>query len=350
MNQDYQDFGDSQDLELFFVVVSVKNPIIIKQSMTKYQKILVTGGAGFIGSHIVDALVARRYKTYVVDNLSRGKKENVNPNAQFFKLDITSPEFPKLIKKLKPDVIFHVAAQIDVRKSVAAPIADAKINILGTLALAEAAAVAGVKKIIFSSSGGAMFSDDIRPPYSEETREQPVSPYGIAKRASELYLDFEQKTRGLSSVVLRYANVYGPRQNSLGGAGVVAIFCEKMLAGLPTKINGSGKQARDYVYVGDVVRANLLAMNEKTQGVFNIGTGREISVNELFRQLKKITKYQLSENHGPACSGEVRRSSLVCKKAAKELAWQPKTKLDDGLLKTVEWFRKQKVSGKKVKA
>jgi UDP-glucose 4-epimerase len=307
---------------------------------TKYTKALVTGGAGFIGSHIVDALVARRYKTYVVDNLSRGKKENLNPNAQFFKMDITSPEFPKLIQKLKPDVIFHVAAQIDVRKSVVAPITDAKINIFATLALAEAAAAAGVKKIIFSSSGGAMFSDDVRPPYSEEAREQPVSPYGITKRAGELYLNFEQKNRGLSCVSLRYSNVYGPRQSSVGDAGVVAIFSEKMLAGLQAKINGNGKQTRDYVYVGDVVRANLLAMNEKINGIFNIGTGRETSVNDLFGKLKKIIGYQLPEKHVPACSGEVMRSSLICKKAAKVLGWQPKVKLDDGLKKTVEWFRR----------
>ena len=304
----------------------------------KYSKILVTGGAGFIGSHLVDALVARRYKTYVVDNLSRGKKENVNPNAQFFKMDITSPEFTKLIKKLKPDAIFHLAAQIDVRKSVAAPLFDAKVNLFSTLALAEAAAQAGVKKIIFSSSGGAMFSDDIRPPYSEDVREQPISPYGIAKRAAESYLAFEKKTRGLSCTVLRYANVYGPRQSG----AVITIFIERMLKGLPVKINGNGKQSRDYVFVDDAVRANLLALTKNVDGIFHIGTTREININEIFRKIKKLTNYQLLEIHGPACPGEVVRSSLTYKKAAKELGWKPVVNFDDGLKKTVNWFRLKK--------
>jgi len=308
----------------------------------KYSKILVTGGAGFIGSHLVDALVGRRFETFVVDNLSTGNLKNVNPNAKFFKMDLRSPNLPKLIAKIKPDAIFHLAAQIDVRLSVKDPAKDADINILGSLNLLQAAADSGVKKIVFSSSGGAMYPDSIKPPYSERDPELPISPYGITKRAVELYLNFLRSVHGISFVALRYANGYGPRQNSEGDGGVVAVFSEKMLKNLPVKINGVGSQTRDYVYVGDVVNANLLALEKNLSGIFNIGTTKEISVNEIFKKLKKITGYQLSESHAPACPGEVLRSSLNYKKAAKELGWKPEVKIDEGLKRTVDWFRLKK--------
>ncbi|MFA6132011.1 MAG: NAD-dependent epimerase/dehydratase family protein [Patescibacteria group bacterium] len=307
----------------------------------KIQRALVTGGAGFIGSHIVDALIQRRIKTFVVDDLSTGSQKNVNPNAQFFKMDITSPLLPKLIEKIKPDVIFHLAAQIDVRHSVKDPLNDAKINLLGSLALAEAAVKYGVKKIIFSSSGGAMYSDSIRPPYSEKTVEQPLSPYAISKRATEMYLNFEHAVRGLHCVVLRYANVYGPRQRSDGEAGVVAIFTERMLAGRPITINGAGTQSRDFVFVEDIVRANMLALTKNVHGIFNLGTGKEVNINQIFRKLKKITNSDLPERHGPPGPGEVFRSALDSRKAAKELAWRPQVRIDDGLQKTVEWFKQK---------
>ena len=306
----------------------------------KYSKILVTGGAGFIGSHLVDALISRRFETFVVDDLSTGNLKNLNPNAKFFKIDIAGPNLPRLIEKIKPDAIFHLAAQINVRESVKDPFFDARVNIFGSLALFEVAAKIGVKKIILSSSGGAIYSDAVRPPYSEKNLEAPVSPYGIAKKTNEMHLAFEQAVHGMSFVALRYANVYGPRQNSKGEAGVVAVFSERMLRGLPIKINGAGTQTRDYVFVDDVVRANLLALGKKESGVFNIGTGRETNVNEIFKKLKKFTGYQLAESHGPACSGEVLRSSLDCRKAMKELSWKPEVKLDDGLKVTVEWFKK----------
>ncbi|MFH1253689.1 MAG: NAD-dependent epimerase/dehydratase family protein [Candidatus Uhrbacteria bacterium] len=304
----------------------------------KYSKILVTGGAGFIGSHVVDALVGRRFETFVIDNLSTGNIKNVNPNAKFFKMDLRSPNLPKLMAKIKPDAIFHLAAQLDVRLSVKDPIEDADINILGSLNLLQAAVNSGVKKIIFSSTGGAMYPGSLRPPYSEKDPELPISPYGIAKRTVELYLNFLRSIHGISFVALRYANVYGPRQNSKGEAGVVAIFSEKMLKNLPIKINGLGTQTRDYVYVDDVVKANLLALEKRVSGLFNIGTAKETSVNEIFKKIKKFTKYQLPESHGPACPGEVLRSSLNYKQATKELGWRPEVKLDDGLKRMVQWF------------
>jgi len=308
----------------------------------KYSKILVTGGAGFIGSHVVDALVGRRFETFVVDNLSTGNLKNVNPNAKFFKMDLRSPNLPKLIAKIKPDAIFHLAAQIDVRVSVKDPVEDADINILGSLNLLQAAVNSGVKKIIFSSSGGAMYPDSIKPPYSERDPELPISPYGIAKRTIELYLNFLRSVHGISFVALRYSNVYGPRQGLKSESGVVSIFTEKMLKNLPIKINGLGTQTRDYIFVDDVVKANILALEKNLNGFFNIGTTKETSVNEIFKKLKKITGYQLPESHAPACSGEVLRSSLNYKKAAKELSWKPEVKIDEGLKRTVDWFRLKK--------
>ncbi len=308
----------------------------------KYQSALVTGGAGFIGSHIVDALVARRIRTFVIDDLSSGRVKNVNPNAKFFKLSVTSPSFPTLVKKLKPDVVFHAAAQINVRCSVEDPPTDARVNILGTIEMAHAAAAAGVKKIIFSSSGGVMYPERLRPPYAEKIPPEPVSPYGISKRAAEMYLEYEHFMHGIPYVALRYANVYGPRQNSRGEAGVIAVFSERLLAGKPAVINGEGKQTRDFVYVGDVVRANMLAMQKNAVGVFNIGTGKQTDVNAIFRKLKRLTGSSQAEKHGTACQGEVMRSALDARKAKVYLSWKPEVTLDEGLQKTVEWFRNGK--------
>ncbi len=309
--------------------------------MPKYKKALVVGGAGFIGSHVVDALIKKRIKVYVVDDLSSGKRTNLNPNAKFYKMSITSPNFPKLVRRLKPDVIFHFAAQIDVRKSVADPLYDARINIMGSLNLITSANRAGVKKIIFASSGGAMYPDRLKPPYKETIQPEPISPYAIAKRAVELYLDFANLEYGISTVSLRFANVYGPRQDSSGEAGVIAIFSEKMLTGKQPVIFGNGKQTRDYVYVGDVVRACLAAMNRNVSGRFNIGTGRQTDLITLFKKLKKITGSNAVQKHKPARPGEVTRSALHCGLAEKKLGWRPRVKLDDGLRMTVEWFDKK---------
>ncbi len=309
--------------------------------MPKFKTALVTGGAGFIGSHVVDALIKRHIKVFVIDDLSTGKKANLNPNATFYKASILDARLPKLVAKLKPDVVFHLAAQIDVRKSVENPAGDADINIVGTLRLAHAAALAGTKKFIFTSSGGAMYSDDVRPPFSEAVHADPISPYGIAKHAGEMYLAFEHRMHKLPYVVLRLANAYGPRQSLSGGyAGVISKFSQTMIAGKPCVITGTGRQTRDYVYVGDVVRAQMLAMEKSATGIFHVGTGVETNVLSLFKKINKLTGAGQKESFIPAFAGEVMRSALDSSKAAKELGWKPEVKLDDGLAKTVEWFKK----------
>lgn len=309
--------------------------------MPKYKTALVTGGAGFIGSHIVDALIRRRMKVYVVDDLSTGSRKNLNPNAAFYKMSVVDQEtVTKLIARIKPDVVFHLAAQIDVRCSVEDPPADARVNVMGTLNIAHASAKAGVKKFIFTSSGGAMYPDTVRPPYSEKTPDEPLSPYAIAKRSAEMYLDFEHRIHGMKYVVLRLANAYGPRQALRGGyAGVISVFARQMLAGDKVVINGNGKQTRDYVYVGDIVRAHLLAMDKAVTGTFNIGTGFQTTVNSLFSNIKRLTGSKQKEVHGPACKGEVMRSALDARKAACELGWKPEVTLEEGLKKTVLWFK-----------
>ncbi len=308
----------------------------------KYKTALVTGGAGFIGSHIVDALIRRHIKVYVIDDLSNGNKSNLNPNATFTKLSVNASAFSDYLRKVKPDVIFHLAAQINVRTSMEDPIRDAEINIMGSLTMAKVAAEIGVKKIIFSSSGGVMYPEGSKFPYSEKIYPQPISPYGIAKRAAEMYFAFANRAYGISCVSLRYANVYGPRQNAKGEAGVISMFTEQMLIGKPVNINGTGKQTRDFVFVEDVVRANLCAMQKNVTGEFNVGTGRETDINTLFRKLSKLTVYKLPERHTLAAKGEVMRSALDAHKAKEILGWVPITKFDDGLKKTVEWYRKKK--------
>ncbi|HLD21241.1 MAG TPA: NAD-dependent epimerase/dehydratase family protein [Patescibacteria group bacterium] len=309
--------------------------------MAKHKIALVTGGAGFIGSHIVDALIRRRIKVYVIDDLSTGSRKNLNPNATFYKLSIVDQEaVTKLIARIKPDVVFHLAAQIDVRCSVEDPPADARVNVVGTLNVAHASAKVGVKKFIFTSSGGAMYPDTRKPPYSEKTPEEPLSPYAIAKRSAEMYLDFEHRIHGMKYVVLRLANAYGPRQALRGGyAGVISVFARQMLAGDKIVINGNGKQTRDYVFVGDIVRAHMLAMDKAVTGTFNIGTGIQTTVNSLFSKIKRLTGSKQKEVHGPACKGEVMRSALDARKAARELGWKPDVSLEEGLKKTVLWFK-----------
>ncbi|MBI4256761.1 NAD-dependent epimerase/dehydratase family protein [Candidatus Uhrbacteria bacterium] len=309
--------------------------------MAKYKIALVTGGAGFIGSHLVDALIRRRIKVYVIDDLSTGSRKNLNPNATFYKMSVVDQEaVTKLIVRIKPDVVFHLAAQIDVRCSVEDPPADARVNVMGTLNVAHASARAGVKKFIFTSSGGAMYPDTLKPPYSEKTPEEPLSPYAIAKRSAEMYLDFEHRIHGMKYVVLRLANAYGPRQALRGGyAGVISVFARQMLAGEKVVINGNGKQTRDYVFVGDIVRAHMLAMDKAVTGTFNIGSGIQTTVNALFSKIKQLTDSKQKEVHGSACKGEVMRSALDSRKAARELGWKPEVSLEEGLKKTVMWFK-----------
>ncbi|MBI5071678.1 NAD-dependent epimerase/dehydratase family protein [Candidatus Falkowbacteria bacterium] len=311
-------------------------------------KIIVTGGAGFIGSHIVDALVRRGHRVSVIDNLSTGKKENINPKAKFYKVDIRDKKIANIFKKEKPEAVFHYAAQIDARASACDPIFDAEINVLGSINILQNAADAGVKKIIFSSSGGSLSSEETILPTPEDKISLPVSPYGAAKFSTEMYLHYFWKTYGMKYVALRLANVYGPRQSPEGEAGVIAIFTDKMLCGKQPIIFGSGRQTRDYVYVGDVILANLLALKSNKVGSFNVGTSQETNVVQLFRTLKKLTGSGASEVHGApngqektTCriAGEQMRSALDYSKIRRELGWKPSVSLDQGLEMTVEWFR-----------
>ncbi len=308
--------------------------------MATYKTALVTGGAGFIGSHVVDELIRRRIKVYVIDDLSNGLKSNVNPNATFLKMSILSPQLNATVKRIKPDVVFHLAAQADVRCSVEDPPSDALVNVVGTARVAHAAAKAGTKKFIFTSTGGALFSDEIRPPYSEATPPCPISPYGISKRCAEMYLEYEERMHGMKGVTLRFANAYGPRQGLRGEAGVISVFARRMVKAQQVVINGDGKNTRDYLYVSDFVSAHMLAMEKNVSGVFHIGSGRETDVNTVFRKLNKIIGGKMKEMHGPACLGEVRRSALNSRKARKELGWAPKVGFEEGLKKTVEWFQR----------
>jgi len=304
------------------------------------MKILVTGGAGFIGSHLVDALVQKKHRVFVIDNLSTGFKKNVNPKAKFYKADIAQhKKIGSIIKKEKPDVIFHQAAQIDVRKSVENPIFDAEINILASVNLIKLAKDYGVKKFIFASTGGAIYGDTNNRPTPETESEWPLSPYGIAKLTTDKFLHYYHEIHGLNFTSLRYANVYGPRQNPHGEAGVVAIFLNKMPNNKQPIINGNGKQTRDYVYVDDVVGANLLALKYfKKTGIYNVGTGKEKNVNELFWEINKHFANKSKEVHGPAKIGEQKTSCLSYRKIKKDFGWKPKVKFSDGIGKTYKWF------------
>ena len=303
------------------------------------MKILVTGGAGFIGSNVVDALIKDGHEITVLDNLSTGKEENINPEVKFYNidlLDIESLEF--VFREFKPDVVNHHAAQIDVRKSVEDPAFDAEINIIGSINLFELSINAGVRRIIFSSTGGALYGELEKLPVSEDTPIEPLSPYGVAKYCTENYLNYFKRLYGIERVILRYANVYGPRQDPLGEAGVVAIFTGKILKGEKPVIYGDGTQTRDYVFVEDVVKANVLALEGK-EGIYNIGTGRETSVNELINVFSKVLGREVEPEYAPPRKGEVRRISLAGEKAKRELGFVPKYSLEEGLKKTIEWYR-----------
>jgi UDP-glucose 4-epimerase len=303
------------------------------------MKILVTGGAGFIGSHIVDAYVHEGHEVHVVDDLSSGTKKNIHPKARFHKLDIRNKSMEKLFKKERFDVVNHHAAQMDVRKSVADPSYDASINVLGGLNVFENARKYAVKKIIFASTGGAIYGEQDSFPADENHPLRPLSPYGITKLTTEKYLYYYKTVHGLNSVILRYANIYGPRQNPHGEAGVVAIFADKMMEGKQPLINGDGKQTRDYTFVGDVVRANLLALKFEGSEIFNVGTGKENDVNTLFRKLKAILNPSCPEQHGPAKEGEQRRSVISYQKINKALGWTPTISLDEGIAQTSKYFK-----------
>jgi UDP-glucose 4-epimerase len=307
------------------------------------MKVLVTGGAGFIGSHVADALVARGYRVHVLDDLSGGRRENVPSAATLHELDIRDDAAADLIREEAFDALFHFAAQMDVRRSVADPRFDAGVNVIGFLNLMEAARQVPVSKVTFASTGGAIYGEPDPSvngggPQPEEHPQRPVSPYGITKLVTEKYLHFYEMAYGIPYAAMRFGNVYGPRQNPHGEAGVVAIFAERLLDGRQPVIFGAGEQTRDYVYVADVVRAVLAGFDHPGSGIFNVGTGIETSVNELFRAMNKITGNHAAEEHAEGKPGEQQRSVLDISHTRQALGWTPEVDLEDGLRETVEWF------------
>lgn len=310
------------------------------------RPVLVTGGAGFIGSHVADALLALDCDVHVLDDLSGGVRKNVPAGASFHEMDVRSDAVRDLFAQHRFAAVAHLAAQMDVRRSVADPAYDASVNVLGLLNLMEAGRQHGLEKVVFASTGGAIYGDpdpDVNGggPQPETHPQLPLSPYGITKLVSEHYLRFYHETYGIDSVALRFANVYGPRQNPHGEAGVVAIFAQMLLRGDQPTINGPGTQTRDYVFVGDVVRAVVAGMAFEGSEVFNVGTGVETDVNQLFHHLNALTEAGVPETHGEAKPGEQQRSVLDTSKIHRTLGWEPFVTLEDGLRQTVEWFKQR---------
>ncbi|HEX3034150.1 MAG TPA: NAD-dependent epimerase/dehydratase family protein [Thermodesulfobacteriota bacterium] len=302
------------------------------------MKILVTGGAGFIGSWVADAFIGEGHRVLIVDDLSSGYEENIPKEADFAKGDIRKCEFlEKVFSDFEPDIVNHHAAQINVRRSVADPMFDASVNIIGTLNLLELSVKHKIKRFMFASTGGAIYGEPENLPADENTPPIPISPYGVAKYAVEKYLGYYKAVYGLDYIALRYANVYGPRQNQHGEAGVVAIFCSHILSGRPCKVFGDGKQTRDYVFVEDVANANMLGINAPC-GSYNIGTGRESSVNDIINILYKSTGREFKVEHTPPLPEEVCRIALDTKLAKRVLGWSPTVNLEEGISQTWKWF------------
>ncbi len=318
------------------------------------RRALVSGGAGFIGSHVTDLLLENGYQVTVIDNLSSGRRSQVPSGASFAEMDVCSADAAKTVREGKFDVICHLAAQIDVRKSVTDPAGDANLNIGGSLNLLEAVRQSGhPTRFVFSSTGGAVYGDLVEAPTAEDAPKDPQSPYGTAKFSVELYMGYFARVHGLDCIALRYANVYGPRQDPHGEAGVVAIFCDRLIDGTPLTIFGDGGQTRDYVHVRDVARANLAAATvtlPPATGVdsraFNIGTTVETDVVMLASVLKEVSSGRSEVVHAPARAGEQRRSAVRNDKAAKLLGWTPRMTLRDGLRDTYEWFAARRTGGK----
>jgi UDP-glucose 4-epimerase len=308
------------------------------------MKILVTGGAGFIGSQVVDAYVKEGHQVTVVDDLSSGSKNNLNPKAAFVPMDVRDPNLITLFAKSAFELVNHHAAQIDVRKSVQDPFFDASVNILGTLRLLDCCRTYGVRKFILASSGGTVYGECTNGPASEEDAAKPASPYGFSKAAAETYVRFYGEQYKLPYTILRYGNVYGPRQDPTGEAGVVAIFVGRILAGEQVTIYSDGKQERDYVSVKDVVDANVAAVTKGENETVNIGTGSPVSVSSLYERLCAVTKTGKAPIFAPERRGELRRSVLNNARALKVLKWKPSQTLDQGLAATFEYFSNQKKS------
>ena len=320
------------------------------------QRAIVTGGLGFIGSHVAEALLKQGASVLVIDDLSTGRKENQDAiqkgsgkPVEALIADMGSDEARKAVIDFKPEVVFHLGAQVNVRKSVANPVFDAKTNILGTVNMLDACREAGVKKFLFASTGGAIYGEQESFPADEQHRTRPESQYGVSKRAAELYLEHYAHAYGLGVVSLRFSNVYGPRQNPKGEAGVVAVFTERLLAGEPLRINGDGGQTRDFIFVGDVVRANIVAAENVRAGEFrlyNVGRGVEISVSEVATAARQVWAdlmpgREVVLTNGPELPGEQRRSVIDSRKLQKELSWKPETEFSQGIRVTIESFLKK---------
>jgi len=309
------------------------------------MKVLVTGGAGFIGSHVVDTLISAGYEVVIVDDLSTGRLSNLNPAATFYKVDIRSPQLAEVFEKERPAYVDHHAAQMDVRRSIADPLFDAEVNVIGSINLIECSRRYDVKRLIYISTGGAVYGEPEYLPCDEAHPVNPICPYGASKHTVEHYLFMYHLNYGLDYIVLRYPNVYGPRQDPHGEAGVVAIFTGQMLAGGQVVINGDGEQQRDFVYVEDCAQANLMAMTSQNANlIYNLGYGRGTTVNEIFTTLMRITGFQPPAIHGPAKVGETRQIYLDATRAQKELGWKPTVDLEEGLQRTVDYFKQRELT------
>ncbi len=310
-----------------------------RNELTARTKVLVTGGAGFIGSHLVDGLLDNGYDVAVVDNLSSGQLRNLNHQATFHHAELNDVRLTQIIQRERPEIVFHLAAQSSVRQSAIDPVADADSNVMGTIRLIAAAAAEGVEKFIFSSTGGAIYGDPERIPCDEDTPVNPLTPYALSKYVGEQYLELFNETYGLDYTILRYANVYGPGQNPDGEAGVIAIFAGMMLGERRPQIYGDGLQQRDFVYVSDVVRANLAAIDRGHGRTYNIGTGQQVSIGQIYEMLQEITGFDQEPDYRPRRTGEVRNIALDSTRADKELKWTPEVSLEEGLRSSVEYVR-----------
>jgi UDP-glucose 4-epimerase len=304
-------------------------------------KVLVTGGAGFIASHVAERFLALGHVVAIVDNLATGKRENLPQGASFYQVDIASPELESVFAEVQPEIVSHHAAHIDVRRSVTDPMYDASVNVLGTLNLLECSRRAGVRKLVYAGTGGALFGEAEYLPADEAHPINPISPYGVSKHTVEHYLFAYGVTAGLDYTVLRYPNVYGPRQDPHGEAGVVAIFSLQFLRGEQPRIFGDGGKTRDYCFVSDIAEANVLALDKGSGGLFNLGWGREVSDLQIFEAVRDAVGVEMEPAFAPARPGEVEHVSLDAGRARQELGWQPRVTLEEGVKEAVRFYRKQ---------
>lgn len=302
-------------------------------------KVLVTGGAGFIGSHLVNGLLDNGYSVAVLDNLAIGQLRNLNQRATFYHAELNDARLEQIIQRERPEIVFHLAAQSSVRQSALDPMRDADSNVVGTIRLISAAAAEGVEKFIFSSTGGAIYGNPETVPCDEDTPVNPLTPYGLSKHVGELYLALFNQTYGLDYTILRYANVYGPGQDPHGEAGVIAIFAGMMLEGKRPNIYGDGSQERDFVFVSDVVAANLAAIRRGRGRIYNIGTGERTTIGRIYSLLQEITGFDQEPGYRPRRAGEVRNIALDSSRAARELGWEPQVSLEEGLRQSVAYVR-----------